>query len=68
MKKINKTDYAKYIEAAKKCTANRVYPMSIASGVQTGEIYEDGENVLFWHYCGFAYIFGKADPDFLEQT
>lgn len=67
MKKINKTDYAIYIEAAKKCTANRVYPMSIASGVQTGEIYEDGENVLFWHYCGFAYISGKADPDFLEQ-
>ncbi len=67
MKKINITDYANYIEAAKKCTANRVYPLSIATGIQTGEIYEDGENVLFWHYCGFAYISGTADPDFLEQ-
>ncbi len=68
MKKIDITDYAKYIEAAKKCTANRVYPLSIATGIQTGEIYEDNGKVLFWHYCGFAYISGGVAPDFLEEV
>ncbi len=67
LKKSKKTDYAKYIEAAKNCTANRVYPLSIATGIQPGEIYEDDGKVLFWHYCGFAYISGPADPGFLEQ-
>ena len=69
MKKIDQTDYAKYIEAAKKCTANRVYPLSIATGVQTGDIYADDRgNLLFWHFCGFAYILGSSDSDFLEQV
>ncbi len=68
MKKINQNDYAEYIEVAKKCTANRVYPLSIATGVQTGDIYADDRgNVLFWHYCGFAYLSENVDPDFLEQ-
>ena len=50
MKKISKTNYTKYIEAAKKCTANRVYPLSIATGIQTGDIYADERGcVLFWH-------------------
>ena len=69
MKKIDQTDYAEYIEAAKRCTANRVYPLSIATGVQTGDIYADDRgNVLFRHYCGFAYLSGVVDPDFLEQV
>ena len=69
LKKIDKTDYTDYTEAAKKCTANRVYPLSIATGIQTGEIYaDDRAGVLFWHYCGFAYISGTADPEFLEQV
>lgn len=58
-----------YIEAAKKCTANQVYPLSIAAGIQTGEIFTDDKgSVLFWHYCGFAYISGSVGPDFLEQV
>ncbi|MCR5701344.1 MAG: GNAT family N-acetyltransferase [Lachnospiraceae bacterium] len=69
MKKINKTNYIDYIEAARGCTANQVYPLSIVTGVQTGDIYaDDGGNVLFWHYCGFAYISWNADPNFLEQV
>ena len=24
--------------------------------------------VLFWHYCGFAYIVGEADEAFLSQV
>ena len=68
MKKINKKDFTEYIEVAKRCTANHVYPLSIATGAQTGDIYEDDRgNVLFWHYCGFAYISGTANQEFLEQ-
>ena len=69
MKKINNKDFTVYIEAAKKCTANHVYPLSIATGVQTGNIYADDRgNVLFWHYCGIAYISGTANSDFLESV
>ena len=69
MKKINNKDFTVYIEAAKKCTANHVYPLSIATGVQTGNIYADDRgNVLFWHYYGFAYISGTANSDFLESV
>ncbi len=68
MKKIDKTEYKNYIQSALECTANRVYPLSIAENRQSGEIYTDaGGNVLFWHYCGFAYISGKPDRGFLEK-
>ena len=69
MKKIDKSKYSEYVESARGCTANRVYPMSIASGFQNGDIYTDGRGgVLFWHYCGFAYITGPVCPDFLEEV
>ena len=68
MKKINESAYKEYIDAAKECTSNRVYPLSIANGIQTGDIYTDGKgSVLFWHYCGFAYISGVVNPGFLEE-
>lgn len=68
MKKINESAYKEYIDAAKECTSNRVYPLSIANGIQTGDIYTDGMgSVLFWHYCGFAYISGAVNPEFLEE-
>lgn len=69
MRKIDKREYKYYSEAAKECTANRVYPMSIVSGVQSGDIYAgDDGSVLFWHYCGFAYISGIAGRSFLEEV
>ncbi len=62
---------------AGKCSANRVYPMSIAEGFQDGEIftikdlaadgYESEKTVLFHHYAGFAYISGNPDEKFLEE-
>lgn len=68
LKKINESVYQEYIDAAKECTANRVYPLSITNGIQTGDIYTDGMGgVLFWHYCGFAYISGALNPEFLEE-
>ena len=69
MKRININKYSEYIEYAKECTANRVYPFSIATGTQDGDIYVDDRGcVLFWHYCGFAYISGDVSADVLEEV
>ena len=60
MRKISESEYLIYVPWAKANTANRVYPCSIAERFQSGDIYVnegvDVETVLFWHYCGFAYI------------
>jgi GNAT superfamily N-acetyltransferase len=64
------TDFIKYIEWAERCACNQVYPLSVAEGIQSGEIYVDDrqnpKTVLFWHYCGFAYICGLATGMVLE--
>ncbi len=59
VKRLILNKYSEYIEYAKECSANRVYPLSIAAGAQDGDIYAEGKGcILFWHYCGFAYISG----------
>lgn len=69
LNKVDRTRYKEYIERANECRANRVYPLSIATGIQNGEIYTDGKGcVLFWHYCGFAYISGDVSADVLEEV
>ena len=64
MRKISESEYLNYVPYAKANTANKVYPCSIAERFQSGDIYvNDGdavESVLFWHYCGFAYISGTV--------
>ena len=63
--------YINNIIYAKKCSSNRVYPLSIAEGFQDGDIIPDDENetkaVLFWHYAGFAYLSGEISNDFMER-
>ena len=67
LRKVDRSKYKEYIECANVCTANRVYPMSIATGTQNGEIYIAGKGcVLFWHFCGFAYLSGKVSTGTLE--
>ena len=60
-----------YIEYAKQTSSNRVYPLSIAEGYQSGDIIADNINdvqcVMFWHYCGFAYLSGKVTEPFLNR-
>jgi len=69
LRRIDTCKYNEYIEYAKECTANRVYPLSIATGTQEGDIYINGKGcVLFWHYCGFAYISGDVSTGFLEEV
>ena len=71
MKKVSESEYLKYVPWAKANTANRVYPCSIAEGFQSGDIYvnegADVETVLFWHYCGFAYISGTVSEIILQE-
>ena len=50
LRRIDTSKYSEYVECAKQCTANRVYPLSIATGTWDGEIYIDGKScVLFGH-------------------
>ena len=71
MRTIDAAHHGKYIAAALANTANRVYPLSIAEGVQAGDIFvndpEDAEAVLFWHFCGFGFITGTPSERFLRQ-
>ena len=70
MKKADKEQYSKFVDLARENTCNTVYPMSIAEGIQLGEIYTDCvENptfALFWHISGFAYLTGRPDEENLD--
>ncbi|MCR5793872.1 MAG: GNAT family N-acetyltransferase [Solobacterium sp.] len=69
MDRVKTEEYSRYIRYAEACTANRVYPLSIASGIREGDICTDGAgSVLFWHCCGFAYIPEPVSDRFLEEV
>jgi len=71
MIRVTPEHYSEYISWAERCTSNRVFPMSVAQSYQIGEIFTDDihspETVLFWHYCGFAYIVGEISDKILEE-
>lgn len=72
---MQKTEHKKYSDfilyAADNC-CGKVYPLSVSQGFQCGDIFvenaDGNEAVLFWHYCGFAYISGKISEAFLEDV
>lgn len=70
LRQVDKSGYSRFVDSAKRCTANRVYPMSIAEGYQKGDIYIDEKEgaVMFWHYCGFVYFSGSPSADLLEEV
>lgn len=69
--KINPLKYLDFIAIADTHDCGKVYPLSIAEDIQKGDIFtssmENYNNVLFWTYCGFAYLSGKADESFLDD-
>lgn len=71
MRRVSEIEYQNYVPWARSNTANRVYPCSIAEGFQSGDLYvndgADVETVLFWHYCGFAYISGTVSERILRE-
>lgn len=70
--KLNSLQYAKLIDLADAHDCGSVYPLSVAGGIQEGDIFTNSEKdcgaVLFWTHCGFAYLSGEVDGDFLEDV
>lgn len=71
-KKIEYKRYSDFIQYAADNNCGKVYPLSVSQGFQYGDIFTYSANnceaVLFWHYCGFAYLAGKIDEAFLEDV
>ncbi len=69
---IKLTDYRKINHLVDQIRIEKVYPLSILEGIQTGEIFVDDDEAptaaLVWHYCGFANILGNYDERFIEET
>lgn len=57
--------YPDFISVADAHRCGRVYPLSIAEGIQEGEIFTDAKrdygNLLFWSCCGFGYLSENVD-------
>lgn len=66
MYKAEPKDYLNYIRCVDELSCGAVYPYSIAEGFQNGDIFSDSSSVLFWHYSGFAFLYGRPDERFLE--
>lgn len=70
--KIPTSLYREYISIAAAHKCGRVYPLSVAEGIQKGDIFtgekNDSSNVLFWAYSGFAYLSGRMGEDFLREV
>ena len=66
MEKLDRTSYQSIIQQIEKTPCGTIYPLSIADMNQYGDIYKEGDSVLLWHYCGFAFLYGVCDTFFLE--
>ncbi len=66
MKIIPQNEYSNYIHIADSISICRVYPMSVAEGIQSGHIYTGGDAVLFRHQNNFTFIAGTPDADFID--
>ena len=64
----DKTSYEKYIGRIDRDSCGAIYPFSVAENIQQGDIFTDGDAVLFRHFCGFAHIYGIRGNDLLESV
>lgn len=69
--KLDSLQYSNLIDYASAHDCGAVYPLSVACGIQEGDIFTDSVKdwgkVLFWTHCGFAYLSGNMDEHFLED-
>ena len=69
--KLDSIQYSDLISIAGTHKCGSVYPLSVAEGIQEGDVFSDSvdtlEKVLFWTQSGFAYLFGEVDEPFLED-
>lgn len=68
MYKAEPKDYLNYVQYIEGSSCGAVYPYSIAEGFQSGDIFSDQASFLFWHYSGFAFLYGRPDERFLEYV
>ncbi len=66
MHKVASTEHRNMVAYMDKTACGVVYPLSIAEGIQPGEIYTDQDSALFWHHSGFAFLFGPCEEAFLS--
>ena len=69
--KLNPLQYSDLIHIAAVHDCGAVYPLSVAEGIQEGDIFTNSvknhEKVLFWAHSGFAYLSGNVDEQFMED-
>ena len=69
--KLNPIQYSDLIKIARTHDCGCVYPLSVAEGIQEGDIFtksvDDLKTILFWTQSGFAYLSGNIDESFLED-
>lgn len=68
MNKLNLVDFKSSVQYIDKNGCGVVYPLSIAEMVQSGDIFTSKHSALFWHYSGFAFIYGDYSEHFLNSV
>lgn len=66
MYKAEPEEYINYIKYIDEASCGAVYPYSIAEMAQKGDMFSNSRCFLYWHYSGFAFLYGEYDESFLE--
>lgn len=68
---VTRENYKRAAEFSQSMQIDKVYPLSITDGFQSGEIFtndiEHPACYLYWHYCGFAFLAGEYDEEFIDE-
>lgn len=67
VEKIEHQKYRDYLAYIDQSSCGAVYPCSLAQGFQQGELFANAHSALFWHCCGFAFLYG-ADASSLSEA
>ena len=65
--KLSPEKYADVVKYIDREVCGAVYPLSVALGIQPGDIFAGPRSALIWHRCGFAHVFGECEREFLEE-
>lgn len=70
MRLIPESEFRSYIPSAVSISPCRVFPLSVAEGIQGGSIFTDdsGNCGLIRHNSGFSYLWGSPDEVFLREV
>ena len=70
MKQIPFSEFSRFVPAADSNALCRVYPLSVAEGLQSGKIYTDSSEscVLIRHKNNFSFLTGKPGETFLRRV